>query len=111
MPRKKSNKTAKDPEKYKVLSVSEGIKEEARRRERAGERDPADLGVPGKTKDPIRSLMDARRYRGRPAPEGQRGVVYTPRYDSTDSSEGMKKGGKVKRDRRDGIALRGKTRA
>ena len=108
MPRKKSKMTAKDPEKYKVLSVSEGIKEEARRRERAGERDPADIGVPGKTKDPIRSLIDARRYRGRPAPEGQVGVVYTPRYDS---SEGMKKGGKVKRDRRDGIALRGKTRA
>jgi hypothetical protein len=99
--------TAKDPEKYKVLSVSEGIKEEARRREREGERDPARIGV-GKTKDPIRSLIDARRYRGRPAPEGQVGVVYTPRYDS---SEGMKKGGKVKRDRRDGIALRGKTRA
>jgi hypothetical protein len=80
------------------------VREKARMRERAGERDADDSGISGRTKDPIRSLMDARRSRGKTAPEGQKVIV---------SSGGMKAGGKVgykKGGKIDGCAMRGRTR-
>jgi hypothetical protein len=44
-------------------------------------------------------------------PEEKKEFNQRRRREQSERAEGMKKGGKVKRDRRDGIALRGRTRA
>ena len=63
---------------------------------------PTAIPMPSPMPSPTPSVMESPRPRPSPTPN--------PTTDPI-GFMGMKKGGKVKKDRRDGIALRGKTRA
>ena len=70
---------------------------------RAGRRESSD-SIPGRGKDATRAAVDKRRTMPRQTRQ-------TLQMEEPAGALRMKAGGKVKKDRRDGIALRGKTRA
>ena len=89
---------------------------------KAGKRESSD-SIPGRSKDATRAAVDKRRverkgsYKTRmddpapiPIPKPAEPAARPSNIRPARPQE-MKKGGKVKKDRRDGIALRGKTRA
>ena len=80
------------------MSPPPPVKKEPKRRD-----DPEDPNAVKENKN-IKSYYDM-------TPEEKKEFNQRRRREQSERAEGMKKGGKVKRDRRDGIALRGRTRA
>jgi len=93
-------KTEKQLRKGKPGRGAPTTRELTRAEEKAGER-VKEGNIPGRSKDPIRALMDARRSKGNIVSETE-----TPYAYSKDVTAKFKKGGCVG----DGCAIRGRTK-
>lgn len=96
----KEKKGAKRKRTYSAGRGAPTTRELTRAEEKAGER-VKEGNIPGRSKDPIRALMDARRSKGNIVSETE-----TPYAYSKDVTAQYKKGGCVG----DGCAIRGRTK-